>query len=389
LIRQANILVIDEISMLPLFILDIIDMKLREIRENALPFGGIRLVFLGDLAQLEPVIEKDDKDDLREIYPDIDEDYGFYNSNVLRKDNYFFNNFDMYTLTHNFRQANDKEYQIILNAIRGGCKSDEALDKINGRFSKDILYDAQYQYLTISNESAAYINSKFNAMNINKGYVSNPEYEYKNGYEEFTWYELKKIPISREITMKAGMKIMFVINDKERNGLRWANGSIGVIKDIVSYDGCYVDSVLVSVNDREYEIFREKHTISRKYAGQWTVIGDVINFPFVPANAITIDKSQGLTLDKTAVVLEKDMRPNQLYVALSRAKNLEDIVIFGRKVEKRDIKKSTMFGAFMEEIAEHAVLVEYTENKIHVVNTININCENIDTLVINTVAKSA
>jgi len=121
---NASMLIIDEISMVRMELIDIVNEKLQLIKGNRLPFGGIKLVFVGDLMQLEPVLPKNEIPYLRRYYPELENDAGFYNAHVLKNNNYFYNNFECFKLNHNFRQNQDAAFQKMLDSVRKGKITD-------------------------------------------------------------------------------------------------------------------------------------------------------------------------------------------------------------------------------------------------------------------------
>jgi len=147
---------------------------------------------------------------------------------------------------------------------------------------------------------------------------------------------------------------MFVLNSK---GL-FANGTISKVVSI-NYEKGNMQSADVLIGDAIHNIKRMKNPVYGIVLGEIREIGHVENLPFVPAHATTIDKSQGLTLDKIAIVLERESRPNQIYVALSRARTLANIMLFGRKLDRRDIKLSKPLSAFNASLQNRLISVNY------------------------------
>ncbi|GHU30265.1 hypothetical protein FACS1894172_03180 [Spirochaetia bacterium] len=363
-IKNAKILLIDEISMLRCEILDIVDAKLRIITgEINKPFGGLRLIFIGDLFQMEPVVQEREYEFMNDLYPDIGiKDYCFFNSLVMRDNNYFETSFDIYRLEHIFRQC-DKKFIDILSEVRMGNVSEPSLQCLNKRALNNMDFNEDYQYLCITNDRANMINESFIENITGDVYYSYPE--YINDDESFDC-QIKsyKCPINKVLLMKKGMKIMFVINDRKK-GLppRYVNGSIGYIEninaDLVTNE---VYSVLVNINGNKHLIKKSNLPVYSKINNVIQKVGLIRNFPFVPSYAITIDKSQGLTLDKTAIVLDNNyIRDNQIYVALSRAKSLDDIIL-DRIIKPGDIRLSSTMEKFYNSIANRIIPVIYTEN---------------------------
>jgi hypothetical protein len=228
-IRKADILLTDEISMVKFNLMDLVDERLKEIRKNQKPFGGMRLIFMGDLMQLEPVMEDLEEYFVRKKYPDYNGDKGFYRARVLRENDFFDKEFDCYNLRHNFRQEEDPDLQSILREIRKGRISAPNLEKINSRYAGNghIVYDISYHYLTKTWNKAGSINQYFVEKLPGKEFKSEPVLcGYESGY-----YRNNRCPIGRPLAIKAGMKVMFVMNDTGPYR-RWANGTMGIVKGI-------------------------------------------------------------------------------------------------------------------------------------------------------------
>ena len=360
LIKTARILLIDEISMCRFDTLDKIDKTCRVIRENEAPFGGLRLIFIGDFYQLEPVILNEDIPFIMEHYPEFDGDGGFYKARCMKNYNYFLNTFEIYNLMHNFRQGEDKPYQNILDEVRGGNVSAFTINSLNSRYIESIDYFEYYcndfHFLTLSRRKAAYINN----------FIMDKLPGDYHRVSPVTTYIRNGIPITRSnllfpLTMKEGIKVMFVINDKceER---KWSNGTFGKILSI-SKCGDDIDTVRIAVYSKEgvkeYNVGREKDFIyglvfvnNIPYFSS-EPISFVENFPFIPAFATTIHKIQGVTLDKAALVLDNYVRvpfPNQIYVGVSRVRTSENLVICDRPLSSLDIKTSEKYERFINSI---------------------------------------
>jgi hypothetical protein len=382
-VRHCTILLIDEISMLRCEILDIVDYKLRIIRNNQLPFGGMKLVLLGDPCQMEPVIQKYDSIKLDEIYPDNSGDYNFYNARVMRTNDYFSNTFDIFKLTQDYRHKDDILFRDMLSNVRVGKITDKQLDLLNSRYNINIFYDDAIQYLTVSNSKAESINKIFIDKIHNTVYYSQASFEkicenYIGNLENI------KVPFKNELPLKETMRVMFVKNDARANGRRWANGTMGKIEKIhKTVDGI---SVSVRIDDNIYEVAREKCDLNHfsEEQKEFIKVGTMEQFPFIPAYAITIDKSQGLTLDKIGIVMGNRHRDNQIYVAISRTRHLRDVIIFGRRIERRDIRLSPLMKNFLQFIDENAITIEPSH---FTSNTINILGNNNGSIIINNISK--
>jgi ATP-dependent exoDNAse (exonuclease V) alpha subunit len=386
-IERCNILLIDEVSMLRCEILDIVDYKLKKLKNNNLQFGGMKVILLGDPCQMEPVVQENENILLNKHYPYNENDYGFYNAHVMKEDGYFDTTFDIFKLTKDYRHKDDVQFRDILSNVRKGEISQKELNTLNSRYVEKLYYQQGIQYLTNTNSKAESINKIFSDKIKKPSYYSTA-YIVKT-YENYTDnLENIKNPFKKMLYLKEGMRVIFVKNDSKENGRRWVNGSFGIIKKINLLTNSMIRSVSVKVNENVYEVFREEYDLNVfvKEEGTFINVGTIEQFPFIPAYAITIDKSQGLTLDKIAVVMEKKHRDNQIYVALSRACSLNDVVIFGRRLEKRDIKLSIVMKSFLEYIEKKAITIDAYNSINNEINISGNNCGSISVNIINKIS---
>jgi hypothetical protein len=367
----ASTLLIDEVFLMRCEVIDIVDRKLRKIRNNVEPFGGLRLILIGDPYQLEPVVQKWDIKILRKVYPYNNDDYFFYNSDVFRNTN-LFPTFTLFELKHDFRHQNDGIFQNILNEVRNGFLSDDLLNRLNSRTTNKFNLNWNYQYLSVTKASSERTNNLFLSRIEGLEYVSEPVVKSCHPLAEQIIGDMK-INNDIRIPLKLNMKVVFVKNDSYSNGSRWYNGTIGYIKEIRGSKRLKtVGSVLVGINDIIYEVFPEEDD---KYypvlPDKKIKIGTVIQFPFIPAFSRTIDKSQGLTLDKIYLMLDSPLRDNQLYVALSRARSLEDVIL-SRTIRREDIKVSDNAQCFYNSIKSRLIPVYYGK-EVTIINNIVCN----------------
>ena len=353
LLLEANVLLIDEISMVKLNIIDKIDAILKIVRKKDIPFGGLRLIFFGDMLQLEPVIDDYELSTIIKEYSDFNGDGGFYNAKIMKRDNFFFKSFEIYFLKHNFRQQNDIAFQNMLDELREGKISDKTLTILNNRCidSTDYfkLYKEDYHFLTLTNYTASGINKEIIDKLPGDCYSCYPITSYLKTFEN----KIGSSRINKIINIKVGLKVMFIVNDTGINR-RWANGTVGYIEEINQVDG-YVKSVKIKIKKGKYDVVHEVQRIRTNIDGLINglpeEVGYVINFPFVPSLATTIDKMQGMTLEKAAVVLDRNhLRPNVIYVGLSRVGELSNLILLGRKLLPSDIVVSEKIFNFLDSI---------------------------------------
>lgn len=312
IMRSIDLLVIDEISMVRADLLDAIDDVLRRFRRNSKPFGGVQLLLIGDIQQLPPVAKNDEWQMLSEYY---DSPY-FFSSHALRE-----TSFCTIELKKVYRQS-DARFLSLLNAIRENrCTSDD-LKALNSRYIPRINPgdDEGYIRLTTHNIQAQRINRK------KLDELPSRSYRFKATIEgDFPDYSY---PTELELELKKGAQVMFVKNDI--SGMhRYANGTIGRITDI-SNEGIEVmvneTGMRVSLEEAEwanakYHLDEETKEIVEKVEGTFR------QYPLKLAWAITVHKSQGLTFDKAIIDVSSSFAHGQAYVALSRCRTLEGLIL--------------------------------------------------------------
>ncbi|MCF0203219.1 MAG: AAA family ATPase [Bacteroidaceae bacterium] len=313
MIRSIDLLVIDEISMVRADLLDAVDQVLRRYRQHNKPFGGVQLLLIGDLAQLSPVVTEQDSIILREYY---DTPY-FYGSKALRQVPYV-----SIELTHIYRQR-DKDFLAILNEIRAGMLSDESLARLSQRYIPDFVpaRDGEgYIRLTTHNRQADSYNQKRLADLTGDDYC----YEAKitGNFPEQLY------PIDKELHLREGAQVMFCKNDSTKQG-RYYNGKLATVVELDENSimvQCIEDDLIVEVTRDEWEnskysLDATTHEIVEEIEGRF------VQYPLRLAWAITIHKSQGLTFDRCVIDAIRSFSPGQVYVALSRCRTLEGIVL--------------------------------------------------------------
>lgn len=315
IIRSLDLIVIDEISMVRADLMDAIDSVLRKFKDREKPFGGVQLLMIGDLQQLPPVVKEDEWEILRNYYNTM----YFFSSHALKSTNYF-----IIELKEVYRQ-NDIAFLEILNKIRENRCDQQTLDLLNKRYIPDFKPDENEGYirLTTHNSSAQQINSE----ELKK--ICSREYTYRA--EIIGRFPAFAYPADEELILKKGAQIMFLKNG-ESDGERYYNGMLGKITDLGQ------DRIIVESNDTGIRFELEK--------GEWSNAKYVINektkeiveeiegvfrqYPVRLAWAITIHKSQGLTFEHAVIDAASAFAHGQTYVALSRCKTLEGLVLSSR-----------------------------------------------------------
>ncbi len=311
LFQKLEMIIIDEISMVRADMLDGIDYALRINRRNDLPFGGVQMIFFGDLYQLPPVVVGKDLIDY------FEEHFGgfyFFNAKVFAKISFAY--IELQTI---FRQK-DEDFKKVLNCIRENNASITELDVLNSRYNPNHTYqpDDVSLTLTTTNKIADAINQE--KMNNLRGQ------EYIFPAIITGKFDVSSYPTDPKLLLKKGAQVMLLKNDPQK---RWVNGSLGVVDKLrdnevsVELYGSSYTIDRVSWEVIEYEYNKEEKKIEA------IVIGSFSQFPIKPAWAITIHKSQGQTFDSVIIDLGSGgaYAHGQTYVALSRCTSLEGIVL--------------------------------------------------------------
>lgn len=331
-IKAIDILVIDEISMVRADILDAIDDVLRRYRNKNLPFGGVQLLMIGDLHQLAPVIKDDEWNILRPYYASP----FFFESKALA-----LSQFITIELTHIFRQA-DEAFINLLNKVRNKKLDAESTRLLNTRYDPDFTYPKDEKYITLTSHNKA-------AMSINTAKLKELGGKSYSFTAEITDdFPESMYPNEFDLELKVGAQIMFVKNDLNTEK-RYFNGKLG---EIVSVDD---DVIKVKCPHETEEIFVSKTTWDNiKYVLddsktlQENTIGTFTQFPIKAAWAITIHKSQGLTFDRAIIDAASSFAHGQVYVALSRCKTFEGLVL-STPITSESVKSDNIITVFNQE----------------------------------------
>jgi DNA replication protein DnaC len=334
IIKTLDLLVIDEISMVRSDILDAVDEVFRRFKDKKKPFGGTQVLMIGDMQQLSPII----KDDEWKILKDFYENCYFFSSRALRQ-----SGFVSIELVEVFRQK-DSSFINLLNRIRDNNVDSQVLDLLNKRFIPDFNPSDEEGYITLTthNYQAKDINQR--KLNSIKNKLYNFDANVNGDFPEYSY------PADFTFSVKVDCQVMFIKNDPSFEK-QFYNGKIGVVTEINDDNievYCKEDESYITVYRTEWGNY--KYTIDEKTNEiNEEVIGSFVQFPLKLAWAITIHKSQGLTFDKAVIDARLSFAHGQVYVALSRCRTLEGMVL-SSPIEPGSIKSDNEITNFSSKI---------------------------------------
>ncbi len=313
LLRELELLIIDEVSMLRADILDAIDTILRHVRRRRrVPFGGVQMLFIGDLLQLPPVVGNDEWAVLKHFYPGM----FFFNARVFKESPPVY-----IELEHIYRQS-DKHFIALLNKLRDNRANAEDLAVLNKLVKPgfDPTHHEGYIFLTTHNYKAEQINKRA----LQK--IRKPEFTYEALLEGD--FGEKLYPVDCTLRLKEGAQVMFIKND-HTGEKRYFNGKIGIVDSLGDdYINVRFEDGTSSVKVDRYVWENKKYSVNRDNNEiVETLTGTFSHYPLKTAWAITIHKSQGLTFDKAVIDVSSAFAPGQIYVALSRLTGLSGLVL--------------------------------------------------------------
>jgi GTPase SAR1 family protein len=310
LIRELELIVIDEVSMLRSDILDAIDLVLRMIRRNHFPFGGVQMLFIGDLNQLPPVVRENEWSILKKYYSSP----FFFDARVLRDHPPVHIEFEQV-----YRQS-DERFIALLNNLRNNTVTPDDITLLNSFVRKTKSITDGAVMLTTHNSKADAVNRTALAK-LPTDIVSYCAV-IENDYPEALF------PLEKILEIKTGAQVMFTRNDNSGKQ-EFYNGKIGTVTALKE------ESITVTCDSQSIEVKKCTWENIRYTTDPLTnevkpeTIGTFTHFPLKLAWAITIHKSQGLTFDRAVIDAEKAFAPGQVYVALSRLRSLEGLTLTG------------------------------------------------------------
>ena len=310
-IRNMELLIVDEVSMLRADVLDAMDYMLQFIRKDKRPFGGVQVLFIGDLLQLPPVVKQEEWEVLKHYYKGM----YFFQSEVITQ------NPLLYVELETIYRQTDKLFISILNHLRENQLTSEDIKQLEKYVQPDFPKKHLKDYITLTTH-----NAKADAMNQRKmSKLSSPLFSYEADIvDDFPEY---LYPIEKVIQLKEGARVMFIKNDISGEHL-FFNGKMGTVVSLsegeitVKLDGGRV----INVERYEWENVRYKLNETTKDIEEER-LGSFTQYPLRLAWAITIHKSQGLTFEKAILDLASVFASGQAYVAFSRLRSLDGLVL--------------------------------------------------------------
>lgn len=337
-LRGIDIMIIDEISMVRCDMLDAANAILQHYRHNDKPFGGVQLIMFGDLYQLSPVAASEDKKVLKGGY-NANEFY-FFLSQALRNLDY-----RVVELQKIHRQDN-REFINLLNAVRVGEISVGSLKMLESRVDRNIKQTPQDSVITLMTHN--YQSKILNRDMYER--LNTQEYPYKAKIVEVTdrWYD--KYPVDYNLRLKVGARVMFQRNDNEN--MKYNNGTMGWVTGLTE-DGIYVVTDNGDKVDVKRAVWQQfDYYVDKKTKTIYTqVSAEYHQYPLKLAWAVSIHKSQGLTLDEANIDASQTFAFGQVYVALSRCKTLEGIHLL-EMIPSHKIVADDVVRRYMESIDE-------------------------------------
>ena len=311
-IRNMELLVIDEVSMLRADLLDAMDYMMQTVRKKATPFGGVQVLYIGDLLQLPPVIRDEEWYTLRTYY----QGKFFFHSHVVQQSP------PLYIELSTIYRQTDTEFISVLNNLRNNQITAQDVAVLNKYVKPDFDLKENRGYITLTTH-----NAKADAMNAQA--LADLKRELITYKPDIVGDFPDKIyPIEADLQLKIGAQVMFVKNDLsfEKN---YFNGKMGIIKSLSSQEiRIHFPEEDKTIEVEKYEWQNIRYTVDPVTKEiEEEVLGTFVHYPIKLAWAITVHKSQGLTFDKAAIDVSQVFMPGQAYVALSRLRSLEGLIL--------------------------------------------------------------
>ena len=347
-LRAADLIIIDEVSMLRADLLDAIDYRMRSVKGNFnRSFGGAQLLMIGDLFQLPPIVKPMEWSVLRSYYKSMH----FFESLAIRQAGMVYIELDKI-----FRQQ-DQSFISILNNLRNNIATQKDIEKLNSYFrtEEEIGFEQDVVTITTHNHKADSINKK--ELENLPGPSSYFEAEVDGDFPE------NLFPILETIDLKVGAQVMFVKNDASGEA-KYFNGKLARV-DYIDDEGVTV----IMADSHESFVLKQERWENKKYKVdentkelEEEVVGSFTQFPVKLAWAVTVHKSQGLTFDKAIIDVGQAFAPGQVYVALSRLRSLDGLIL-RTKIQSSAISNDHNVVSFSQERNQKELLPKQLEKE--------------------------
>jgi nucleoside-triphosphatase THEP1 len=349
-LQNLELLIIDEVSMLRADLLDAIDHILKSVRRKPLEaFGGVQVLFIGDLLQLPPVVKDDEWSFLKRFYSSI----YFFDALVFKENS----SKPIYLELDKIYRQHDQEFISLLNNFRTNNINEDDIKLLNDHYKPDFksTKNNKYIYLSTHNYQADKINQESLDELREKSFFFDAE--VKDDFADYLF------PVEPRMELKKGAQVMFVKNDPDFPK-RYFNGKIATISKIEK------DSIEVMFEESNEPMQLDKFTwenITYKHNDttneiEENVVGTFIQYPIKLAWAITVHKSQGLTFEKAILDLGNAFAPGQVYVALSRLTSLKGLVLTS-KINYTRLANDEKVLSYADNKINKQALVEILENE--------------------------
>lgn len=355
LIRNLEAIAIDEVSMVRCDIMDVIDKILRLYRDSTKPFGGVQMILVGDAYQLPPIVKKEEQEILKSSYDGI----FFFDSKVMEQ--IINNNQLIYVELQKVYRQNDSKFIELLDRVRVNDMQDKDFALFDSKINKDKFTNENKSHiiLTTTNVKVNYINEKRLAALPTQSKIY-------NAVVTGTFAE-KERPTDIALELKVGAQIIFIRNDKEN---RYYNGKLGVVKHLgekfllIETETNNGEKIDVTVHPETWKSVSYKWNKTENVIEE-EILGTFMQLPVRLAWAITVHKSQGMSFDRVMADLGNSFETGQVYVALSRCRSLEGLLL-SSKIKPQSIiadPRVIEFSKNMSEYyaAEDVMLINQTE----------------------------
>jgi len=354
LLQELELLVIDEISMVRADVLDAVDAILRNFRQQPLiPFGGVQMLYIGDLFQLPPVVSNEEWELLKPHYKSP----FFFDAQALQQAA------PLYLELKKIYRQNEAGFIHILNGIRNNRASRQDLDQLHQYYQPDFTPPKEANYITLTSHNAKADSINQTELGKLRGKTHAFEASVTGEFND------KAFPAEKTLNLKEGAQIMLIKNDKGETR-RYFNGKIGTIKKLSA------DKITILFPNEPDELTLEKETWKNirynydkeKDKVEEEELGTFSQYPVRLAWAITIHKSQGLTFEKAVIDAGASFAPGQVYVALSRLTSLQGLVLRSRILPHSISTDERVIGFTESRLSDSVLEQQLQQEQIHYIS---------------------